>query len=227
MRKWHTKPEKEAERILSAFEAECRRLAIAFEPLPVDVEFLGSLLYRLSVERIPNLVIEGRRYPAFLQGNIVGVSADDIPERQRFSIGHELGHYVLHVLPFADTPGQLRFALDDGPNETSRFFRCTEEDFLLASLPDIRHIKEPVSWNDVHLAAREKEYRQHCRREVEANQFSAALLMPPQAVLEAFRDLRDVRRVAERFQVSRQAMETRLISLELVPRSGGLQPSFW
>lgn len=226
MRKWQTKPEKEAEKVLSNFKLECQRLSIPIDLFPLDIEFLGSLLYRLYVERIPHLVHGGKRYPAFIDGLIIGVEETDIPERQRFSIAHEVGHHVLHVVQIAPPAEQLCFDfINEEATPAPRFFRCSEEDFKMFSLPqegDSRLITD-----DGQLARKEKDLRIHARREVEANQFAAALLMPADAVQKVFRDLREIRSLAQYFGVSKQAMETRLVSLEILPRMNELQATFW
>ena len=114
---------------------------------------------------------------------IIGVNSLHHPNRQRFTVAHEIGHMLLH----ADQP-----LIVDG------------QGFAL--------IGERREGGD-------------SPREIEANAFAAALLMPADWLVAAIKsnqfDLTDendagVRRLAERFGVSQQAMMFRLINLRLV-----------
>jgi Zn-dependent peptidase ImmA (M78 family) len=90
--------------------------------------------------------------------------------RRRFTIAHEIGHFVLH-------PERCRPERGGGVNEAGR------------------------------------------REEREADTFAAELLMPEHLVREAVREQGlDATRLADRFEVSRKAMQTRLRSLDLSER---------
>jgi hypothetical protein len=90
--------------------------------------------------------------------------------RRRFTIAHEIGHFVLH-------PEHCRPERGGGVNEAGR------------------------------------------REEREADAFAAELLMPEHLVREAAREQGpDATRLAERFEVSRKAMQTRLRGLGLLER---------
>jgi Zn-dependent peptidase ImmA (M78 family) len=90
--------------------------------------------------------------------------------RRRFTIAHEIGHFVLH-------PERCRPERGGGVNEAGR------------------------------------------REEREADTFAAELLMPEYLVREAVREQGlDATRLADRFEVSRKAMQTRLRSLDLAER---------
>ena len=90
--------------------------------------------------------------------------------RRRFTIAHEIGHFVLHSE------------------------RC-----------------RPERGGAVNEAGR--------REEREADAFAAELLMPERLVREAVREQGpDAPRLAERFEVSRKAMQTRLRGLSLLER---------
>jgi hypothetical protein len=94
--------------------------------------------------------------------------------RRRFTIAHEIGHFVLH-------PERCRPERGGLVNEAGR------------------------------------------RDEREADAFAAELLMPEHLVREAVAQHGpDVGRLAHRFQVSRQAMQTRLRHLGLIERAGDL-----
>lgn len=97
---------------------------------------------------------------------MVGDAAGE--RRRRFTIAHEIGHFVLH-------PGRVAPERGGGVN---------------------------AAW---------------ARQEHEADQFAAELLMPEALVRAALRDHgADVRRLADRFEVSRAAMRERLRRLGLV-----------
>jgi hypothetical protein len=90
--------------------------------------------------------------------------------RRRFTIAHEIGHFVLH-------PERCRPERGGAVNEAGR------------------------------------------REEREADAFAAELLMPEHLVREAAREQGpDATRLAERFEVSRKAMQTRLRGLGLLER---------
>jgi Zn-dependent peptidase ImmA (M78 family) len=101
-------------------------------------------------------------------GRQIVVRGASSEQRRRFTIAHEIGHFVLHPRRLAPERG------GDPGN---------------------------ASWQ---------------QQEREADQFAAELLMPEDLVREAFYLYGpDVPRLAGRFDVSRQAMQTRLRSLGL------------
>lgn len=112
----------------------------------------------------------------------IGVNANHHSNRRRFTIAHELGHFLLHR-------EEARFFLDASPV----FFRS-----------DTGQARTPS-------------------QEREANAFAAELLMPETAVKKAidedpvdvFDDVA-IRRLADRFDVSSQALLIRLTELDLV-----------
>jgi hypothetical protein len=95
-------------------------------------------------------------------GHAIVVRGASSERRRRFTIAHEIGHFVLH-------PGRLAPERGGAVNDA---------------------------------------WRQHER---EADQFAAELLMPEPLVREAVLELGpDARRLADRFEVSRRAMQVRL-----------------
>ncbi|WP_186363415.1 ImmA/IrrE family metallo-endopeptidase [Rhizobium binxianense] len=107
------------------------------------------------------------------------VNVNDRPVRKRFTVAHELGHFVLHL------------AAGEGE------FIDTQDNFRTIQDPD-------TPWDDVR------------RAEWEANVFAAALLMPKEAVVRAWKEIADPEGMAAFFQVSQQAMTFRLDSLGLL-----------
>lgn len=65
-------------------------------PVPVDV-VAGHLRLHTTSVGLPDdlsglLIVEGEK-------RVIGFHADHAPVRQRFTIAHEIGHYMLHVKP--------------------------------------------------------------------------------------------------------------------------------
>jgi Zn-dependent peptidase ImmA (M78 family) len=106
---------------------------------------------------------------------LILVNRNDKPFRKRFTIAHEVGHYLLH---FAENDGEL-------VDHELDLYRDTENDS-----PD---------WV----------------KEVEANQFAAALLMPAEKVKDKWKLCKSVEEMARIFNVSEEAMGYRLATLRL------------
>jgi Zn-dependent peptidase ImmA (M78 family) len=151
---------------------------------PIDVEGLAKKLKIRVVREALNRNISGILYRED-DTAVIGVNSSQPQSRQRFTIAHEIGHYLLH-------PGQPVIVERNG-RINFRDGRSSQ-----AILPE----------------------------EIQANRFAAELLMPRRQVVEALRQLTpnasaagDVAALAERFEVSTQAMEYRLVNLGvLVPR---------
>jgi Zn-dependent peptidase ImmA (M78 family) len=114
------------------------------------------------------------------QMSCIVIRKNDVVQRQRFSIAHEIGHFV------------LRHQFESGEHvHVDRGFRVSRRD------------KRSSSGTDA--------------KEIEANQFAAALLMPSWIVMNNIKaigsnDLNDehVTNLAQKFKVSEQAMTIRL-----------------
>lgn len=93
-----TGPEEAAARVLRAARAQVEAMGEAWQAWPIDVEFIAALLFDLGVRRTPGLAAGGRPYSGLLEATagLIVVEASHHPHRQRFTIAHELGHYVLH-----------------------------------------------------------------------------------------------------------------------------------
>jgi Zn-dependent peptidase ImmA (M78 family) len=112
---------------------------------------------------------------------VIGVNEDHHSNRQRFSIAHEIAHFVLH----------------SGDTYIDKGYR--------------------VQFRDLESGSGTK------REEMEANAFAAALLMPAAWLRDAFLrqpfDLTeddDLEMLAEKFEVSTQAMTYRLMKLRMI-----------
>lgn len=184
-----TLAEETAEQVLKDAQVEFDSLGEKLDLYKVDVELIAALMFDLGVQPVPDLRVGVREYAGFLDADaqLIVVEANHHSHRQRFSIAHEIGHYVLHVLR---------------NNQGQRLFSCTSSDMELSSTD----------------AASDR--AAHQRRELEANQFASALLMPEQSVRAMYKVTGgSVRRLTTHFGVSPQAMEIRLSRLGLEYRS--------
>jgi len=158
---------------------------------PVDVEALArgdgaTIEYQDLGPSVSGLVV---RSP---DGRVViGVNSSHHPNRQRFTIAHEIGHHLLHAT-------SATVFVDD----------------MMVHFRD----DEQTGKSDP--------------REMEANAFAAALLMPDDWLRTDLRnrkiDLSDdtaVRNLASRYRVSQQALTFRLMNLNLVEGLPELTPT--
>lgn len=136
--------------------------------LPIDPIRIAAKM-GLLVMADPNLKGSGHYEPTASKngGPLITYNPMESPERQRFTIAHELGHHVL-----GHGPGDLD----------------TPENFTLGS-------ENP--------------------KELDANKFALALLMPEQYVraMVEVKHIRSLRQLAKLFNVSTAAMGYRLRSL--------------
>lgn len=153
--------------------------------LPVNLEIVAKhldirVLHEEMDENMSGLLVikSGKR--------AIGVNRSHHRNRQRFTIAHEIGHFVLHHKSFHDPKNDLHW------DKKWAYFRSTK------------------------LGGADQD-------EYEANQFAAELLMP-ESLLRAFIDTEridlsndiDTSMMAERLQVSEQALTIRLVALKLV-----------
>jgi Zn-dependent peptidase ImmA (M78 family) len=116
---------------------------------------------------------------------MIAVNPSQHPNRQRFTLAHELAHFILH------------YSQGVGP------VKHVDTDFR-------------VSWRN-HVSSQGVDWK-----EIEANRFAAALLMPEHMLrndVDQFYILNDdtIQRLASMYKVSRLAMRFRLINLGLLP----------
>jgi len=150
------------------------------------------------------------------QGHIL-VRRDDPVDRRRFSVAHELGHFVLHLLLFVEAAAEEterpQLALVDG----FAYGQSGKEDDDAAD----DHISQAdyAGATEAGLALPSE-----ARMEQEADAFAAALLMPEAACRALFEKHREdygerravlARRMATDLLVSKSAMYRRLTTLEL------------
>lgn len=140
---------------------------------PVDVSAIASALGIVVKIGEMGENISGALYREHGKA-VVGINKNEGPQRQRFTLAHEIGHFVLH---------------------RDQDFHVDSESVLF------RNAETP---EDV--------------RERAANAFAAALLMP-KTFLEGERSasLKNVKKLADKYNVSAQAMSYRLVNLGLMP----------
>lgn len=124
------------------------------------------------------------------QGTVIGVNSTQSPVRQRFTIAHEFGHYMLH---------------DEISEHVDHAYSVGRRPATEQAEPRVYFRSEASSQaTDVE--------------EIEANFFAASLLMP-RAMLDsrnavaAMDDDRAVRQLARDFNVSQHAMSLRLANV--------------
>ena len=165
--------------------------------LPVPVEALADSHYGLFVEEAPDLAsrlhLEGHAHLSGLllpAERLIMVDADEAgraPGRRRFTITHELGHWVMHCSAASIEPVYCRdisVREDSAPEGTEP----GEATVLLDYPPP----------------------------ELEANQFAAAMLMPRELLLGQRRPstVEEEYILARAFGVSREALRRRFWSLD-------------
>jgi hypothetical protein len=147
--------------------------------IPVPVESIAEDLLGLRIEERKLGECSGMLIPSerLIVVNAAEAMSGDTPTRRhRFTIAHELGHWICHA---------RRGSVEEAPTF------CRSQDISQDTDRDL---------------------------EREANVFGAELLMPEQAVREAWAALPDAAEVAARFEVSALAAQWRLYSFELAER---------
>jgi Zn-dependent peptidase ImmA (M78 family) len=198
---------------------------------PIRIVELKDLTYQQAIEFlvaetgqiIPLSRNEDRSLSGFLYAKgvygCILIKKNDPVVRRRFSVAHELGHYVLHFLPLLEMETQQGIE--------------TEEIVLAEGLtyPDSNEQAEEMPVGQLTFTRRlrpEPTPDEVIQMELEANQFAAALLMPALAcrnLVEQFaprfgtRRAVLARRLATELLVSKAAMLWRLNDLNLPQNS--------
>ncbi len=121
---------------------------------------------------------------------VIGVNKKDAPVRQRFTVAHEIGHLRLHE----------------------------DAVYIDRHYPGAPQVATGARTSGFHRD--EISSRAIDPREIEANRFAAALLMPERLLRSDLKGLRivsavHVQRLCERYKVSPQAMIFRLMNLNV------------
>ena len=164
------------------------------ESLPVPIETIADSHYGLLVREAEELAEVAGMAGEYVSGLLfpgpreIWVDAEEsarAPGRRRFTIGHELGHWVLHCS-----------AGDEGVEVVHCRAEVVQEEAAVEEDHGHSHIPEVFAYPP---------------RELDANQFAAAMLMPEGMVRAAHRRVGDdLRALAKEFGVSPIAMERRL-----------------
>jgi hypothetical protein len=163
--------------------------------LPVPVETLADSQYGLLVSERDDLAgaaalpkgthISGLLFPGRREIWVDAGEAARAPVRRRFTVGHEVGHWVLHCTR--------------GSGE-ERIVHCREA-----------VVRDGAAVEEDHGRPRVPRVLAYPPEELDANQFAAAVLMPRYLVREERRWVGDdVRKLAQAFGVSQMAMGRRL-----------------
>lgn len=148
----------------------------------IPVRNIAASLDIYEIREEPNLGFEGALIaPDDKSEGAIIVRADRPETRKRFTIGHELGHY-LNPYHRADSPNG---------------FQCNARDLA------------------AEASAKNNSY---WRMEAEANEFSAALLMPAARIAKFLRgrsgaEIEHILELADSLQVSKEAMARRYVEL--------------
>jgi Zn-dependent peptidase ImmA (M78 family) len=176
-------------------------------------EFLSAETgHPISLPRNDDKSLSGFLFAKLIYGCIL-VNNNDPVARRRFSVAHELGHYVLHFLPLID---EANIAVEPEKMVVYEGLVKSESDeddkTLTGELTFTRTSGRQFTANDI------------AQMEEEANQFAAELLMPApfceklvKQFIPRFGKERSVlaRRLATEFLVSKSAMIRRLEDLDL------------
>lgn len=112
----HTHAEAKAEEVLQKARSEFEAFGEKLDAYQPDVELVAAIMFDLGVQQVPDLRVGEREYAGFLDvdAQLIVVEANHHEHRRRFSIAHEIGHFVLHHLDsssplrvFVCTPGDM------------------------------------------------------------------------------------------------------------------------
>ncbi|HDL84870.1 MAG TPA: ImmA/IrrE family metallo-endopeptidase [Candidatus Acetothermia bacterium] len=149
--------------------------ALNVKSIPVPVEMIADRMH-IVIRRGPSKEFSGLLIRKDDRA-LIGVNSNEVAVRQRFTIAHELGHFLLH-------PKKDAFV-------------------------DYRDNKSDVKRDP---------------KERQANMFAAALLMPRKSLGKDFKSFAkngftemELQMLADKYQVSEDAMRFRLINLNLKP----------
>jgi Zn-dependent peptidase ImmA (M78 family) len=168
--------------------------------------FLGDQLpYAVEMNGEQDDDLSGYLY-ANRSGGWILVSQDEPVTRRRFTVAHELGHFLLHARPAFGAGATVFSEAQPVPKPTEEEDALGEDGRVEIERASMQEVPDQETW------------------EVEANQFAAELLMPAdlcRALVSQYAplcgDRRNVlaKRLAGELLVSQQAMSRRLADLEL------------
>jgi len=194
--------------------------------LPVPIEDIVDSHYGLRIREGDDLAelagiegggtVSGLLLPDAKEIWVDAREAEHVPPRRRFTIGHELGHWVLDCgLGSRWTGGVVHCRSSQVREQAAAPERPAEAGAADEPAGDAAAAGERDPLAESEHARALAEYPP---AELDANQFAAAVLMPRDLVLAEYERVGgDERKLCERFHVSRLAMQRRLWFLS-VPR---------
>jgi len=202
---------------------------IAVQPVAnLDIHKVQTVIQRLGGSLETSVLDEYSALAGFLYAyrgsGVIFIEAMDTEERQKFSLAHELGHFVIEYYQ----PIHLKY----GSSNTIPLFveeqtrdmrqvvaaRCTKRDIYGDDEP---HIVQPIEEVVKRLLDELQRERKEKFNEIRANLFAAEMLMPLEKcrqIERAYigRDQEEIVHVVMRtFGVSRQAARYRVQELQL------------
>jgi hypothetical protein len=174
------------------------RAVFGGEERPVPVVSIAEDLLGLTLEELHAPGIVGMLDPLRRAIRVNDQEVERHPGRRRFTVAHEIGHWICHARLAGRTWCRVAEVGIGGSSEQAGSPR-----FATPAWGANRHRLE---WAQLHGK----------RLEREANAFAASLLMPASEVRAAWVELSSTSQLARLFDVSPDAMQWRLVGLGLV-----------
>lgn len=200
MRGWRAEISLLANNVLEHYRNHCGARGLE-DLIPVKVSQIADELYDLRVRYVGDM---GEELSGCLdaEARIVDVNAGEPIVRQRFSLAHELGHFLRHVKE----------------GRATVFHRCTSA--VMENLGDLKteDLMARIDYEEMKRRAGQAAIIQELlKQEKEANSFAAELLMPGELVIVlAPRHGNSPREMARIFEVSVESMTWRMTKLRLI-----------
>lgn len=200
MRGWRAEISQLASKVLEQYRQHCGARGLE-ELIPIKVAEIADELYGLRVRYVGDM---GNELSGCLdaEAKLVEINAGEPIVRRRFSLAHEIGHFLRHAKEGADTV----------------FHRCTSA--VMEKLGDLKaeDIIGKTDYGEMKRRAEQAAIIQDLLQwEKEANSFAADLLMPSELIITlAPRHRHSPREIAKIFGVSVESMTWRMTKLRLI-----------
>ena len=168
------------------------QLSLEIKP-PIDVDSIAENLFNLNLDwdkpiGFPDdalAALEPTTRTVFFNESFK--SRFDIKGVYEFTLGHEIGHWVLHT---EDDDSQTKLSLNSEKTDTTPAFLCR---------PGSNVNGHEIDWDEAN-----------------ANRFSSFLLMPEVLIQQEWKKDKDIYHIASLFKVSKQALEITLENYGLI-----------
>lgn len=172
--------------------------------LPIPVRDIASELFFIDLLPLKKeLIGEGvaAAIEAEIGGGTIYYRKEDLVESQRFSIAHEIGHYVCHFLP----------------NQKIKSHKIYYNNKCFAAEVTLEYkFKQQTEELSKYSNEERAEKLKRAHEETQANRFAAELLMPSHLMRLYYKKFDgDIRKIAKVFKVSLTAMRIRVNDLGL------------